>query len=78
MRVPGKAQSCAALIQIALILTEAVPRSSDPGGVTDFTRDTAGLLHKAPQGQLVPQTSPEPHSCWTILLGWKNGGRDGV
>lgn len=68
MRVPEEAQSCITLIQVALSLVDAVPRSSDPGVVMGFTRNMAGMLYKAPQGQLVPQASPKLHPCWNISL----------
>lgn len=41
VRVPGEAQSCATLIQVALSLMDAVHQSSDPSGVTAFTMNTA-------------------------------------
>lgn len=68
MGVLGKAHICATLIQVALSLSDAVPRSSDPGVIIGFTRNTAGMVPKAPQRQLVPQTSPEVHPCWNISL----------
>lgn len=33
-----------------------------------FTRNTAGMLYKAPQDLLLPQASPKLHPCWNISL----------
>lgn len=85
VRVPDEAQSCTTLIQVALSLADAVPRSSDPGGVAGFSRNAAGML--ALQGspgsagpssfsQATPLLEQQPLGLQPVLRKWT--GRDGV